>query len=84
MSKRELIEPHDGDKRYIRRDDQAPGLVEELAGRGRAAQQREVGGALQLDIVAEGLWIRFGAHPNTPAMNHRWLPEAASSPSPSR
>lgn len=41
MSKRELIEPHDGDKRYIRRDDQ--GRIKESVdvGKSLAADQRQ-------------------------------------------
>jgi len=41
MSKRELIEPHDGDKRYIRRDDhgQIKGSVD--VGKSLAADQRQ-------------------------------------------
>ena len=37
--KRELIEPHPGDKRYVRRDDE-----------GRFAEQEDVGRSLALDI----------------------------------
>lgn len=41
MSKRELIEPHDGDKRYIRRDDK--GRIKESVdvGKSLAADQRQ-------------------------------------------
>lgn len=38
MSKRELIEPHQGDKRYVRRDDQ-----------GRFSESDDVGRSLQTD-----------------------------------
>lgn len=40
MSKRELIEPHDGDKRYIRRDDQGRIAESVDVGKSSAADQR--------------------------------------------
>ena len=41
MSKRELIEPHKGDKRYVRRDDQGQFKTEVDEGRSLAADQRQ-------------------------------------------
>lgn len=40
MSKREEIEPHPGDKRYVRRDDQGQFKSEVDEGRSLAADQR--------------------------------------------
>jgi hypothetical protein len=41
MSKRELIEPHQGDKRYARRDDKGQFTEEVDVGRSSAADQRQ-------------------------------------------
>ncbi|HEX4695273.1 hypothetical protein [Sphingomonas sp.] len=41
MSKRELIEPHDGDKRYVRRDEQGEFKGEVDVGRSLAADRRQ-------------------------------------------
>jgi hypothetical protein len=41
MSKRELIEPHDGDKRYVRRDAQGHFKEEVDVGRSLAADRRQ-------------------------------------------
>jgi hypothetical protein len=40
-SKRELIEPHEGDKRYVRRDDQGHFEKEVDVGRSLAADRRQ-------------------------------------------
>ena len=40
MSKRELIEPNKGDKRYVRRDDQGRFKESDDVGRSLAADQR--------------------------------------------
>ena len=40
MSKREELEPHAGDKRYVRRDDQGQFKTEVDEGRSLAADQR--------------------------------------------
>ncbi len=40
MSKRELIEPKSGDKRYVRRDDQGQFKESDDVGRSLAADQR--------------------------------------------
>jgi len=40
MSKRELIEPHEGDKRYVRRDEQGRFGEQDDVGRSLAADQR--------------------------------------------
>jgi hypothetical protein len=42
MSKRELITPHEGDSRYVRRDDQ-----------GRFAEQDDVGRSLKQDRATQ-------------------------------
>ena len=41
MSKRELIEPHQGDKRYVRRDDQGRFSESDDVGRSLAADRRQ-------------------------------------------
>lgn len=41
MSKRELIEPNPGDKRYVRRDDQGHFKEEVDVGKSLAADQRQ-------------------------------------------
>ena len=41
MSKRERIEPHAGDKRYVRRDDQGHFAKEVDVGKSSAADQRQ-------------------------------------------
>ncbi|MBV9882030.1 MAG: hypothetical protein JO276_03390 [Sphingomonadaceae bacterium] len=41
MSKRELIEPHEGDKRYVRRDAQGHFKEEVDVGRSLAADRRQ-------------------------------------------
>jgi hypothetical protein len=41
MSKRELIEPHKGDKRYVRRDEQGQFKESDDVGRSLAADQRQ-------------------------------------------
>lgn len=41
MSKRELIEPHPGDKRYVRRDEQGQFKESDDVGRSLAADQRQ-------------------------------------------
>jgi hypothetical protein len=42
MSKRELIEPTDGDKRYVRRDDQGQFTTDQTdVGKSSAADQRQ-------------------------------------------
>jgi hypothetical protein len=40
VSKRELIEPHKGDKRYVRRDDKGHFIKEVNVGRSLAADRR--------------------------------------------
>jgi hypothetical protein len=40
-SKRELIEPHEGDKRYVRRDEQGEFKKEVDVGRSLAADRRQ-------------------------------------------
>ncbi len=40
MSKRELIEPHAGDKRYVRRDDQGQFSESDDVGRASAQDQK--------------------------------------------
>jgi len=40
-SKRELIEPHDGDKRYVRRDEQGRFTEQDDVGRSLAQDQRQ-------------------------------------------
>ena len=40
MSKRELIEPHEGDKRYVRRDEQGRFGEQDDVGRSLAADRR--------------------------------------------
>jgi hypothetical protein len=40
MSKRELIEPHPGDKRYVRRDDQGQFSESDDVGRSLSADRR--------------------------------------------
>ena len=62
-----------GDRQGVKA--QLGGGGEQLLARARAAQEREVRGALKLSIAA---------HPNTPWMNQRCKPVARSSPSPSR
>ena len=41
MSERELIEPHNGDKRYVRRDEQSHFKDEVNVGRSLAADRRQ-------------------------------------------
>lgn len=41
MSKRELIEPHQGDKRFVRRDDQGRFSESDDVGRSLAADRRQ-------------------------------------------
>ncbi len=41
MTKRELIEPHQGDKRYVRRDDQGQFKTEVDVGKSLATDQRQ-------------------------------------------
>ena len=41
MSKRELIQPHQGDKRYVRRDDQGRFSESDDVGRSLAADRRQ-------------------------------------------
>ena len=41
MSKRELIEPHQGDKRYVRRDEQGRFSESDDVGRSLAADRRQ-------------------------------------------
>jgi hypothetical protein len=41
MSKRELIEPNSGDKRYVRRDDQGQFSEQDDVGKSLAADQRQ-------------------------------------------
>jgi hypothetical protein len=41
MTKRELIEPHQGDKRYVRRDEQGHFKTEVDVGKSLAADQRQ-------------------------------------------
>jgi hypothetical protein len=41
MSKRELIEPHDGDKRYVRRDEQGQFKESDDVGRSLAQDRRQ-------------------------------------------
>ncbi len=41
MTKRELIEPHQGDKRYVRRDEQGQFKTEVDVGESLAADQRQ-------------------------------------------
>jgi hypothetical protein len=41
MSKRELIEPHEGDKRYVRRDDKGHFKEQVDVGRSLAADRRQ-------------------------------------------
>ena len=41
MSKRELIEPHPGDKRFVRRDDQGQFSEQVDVGKSLAADQRQ-------------------------------------------
>lgn len=40
MSKRELIEPHEGDKRYVRRDDEGKFKESDDVGRSLAQDQK--------------------------------------------
>jgi hypothetical protein len=44
MSKRELIEPNEGDKRYVRRDEQGQFKEEVDVGRSLAADRRQHSG----------------------------------------
>jgi hypothetical protein len=41
MSRRELIEPHDGDKRYVRRDEQGKFKESDDVGRSLAQDRRQ-------------------------------------------
>ena len=41
MSRRELIEPHDGDKRYVRRDEQGKFKESDDVGRSLALDRRQ-------------------------------------------
>jgi hypothetical protein len=41
MSRRELIEPHDGDKRYVRRDEQGQFKESDDVGRSLAQDRRQ-------------------------------------------
>lgn len=41
MSKRELIEPHEGDKRYVRRDEQGQFKESDDVGRSLAQDRRQ-------------------------------------------
>ena len=45
MAERELIEPHKGDKRYVRRDDDGKFNESDDVGRALAADQRQHAGA---------------------------------------
>ena len=77
-----LVGAHDPGQRIAvddgqRLDAERGGLLEQLLGRGRAAQEGEMRGHLQLGIAR-------AAHPNTPCRNQRCEPVAASSPSPAR
>ena len=51
MSKRELIEPHKGDKRYIRRDEQ-----------GRITESTDVGRSLAQDVKRQAKTVAKPGH----------------------